>query len=479
MIDTIAVNVAFGETRVALIAEGRVIEVFHRRAGGASVAGSVYLGRVARVAPGLQAAFVDIGTGRDGFLNADDARPDADAPTGAIGDYVHEGEAVLVQATRDPVAGKGARLTRRPNLPGRYLVLTPGRAGVTVSRRIDAAAERERLAALVETLAGANDGYVVRTAAAGVEADDIARDAEMLGALWADIEAGRRTATAPACLHDDADPLARALRDHAGPALERVPIDSPDALAEARRFCERFLPAIAGRLEAYREAEPIFERFGVEAALDDALAPGIALPSGGGLVIEETEALVAIDVNTGRSTSGDGPATLLHANLEAAAEIARQLRLRALGGLIVIDFAHMTRAEHRRRVVEALRDALAGDRAANPPRGFTPLGLVEMTRRRSRPTLAETLCDPCSACDGEGRWKSAPSVAFEIARRLMRTAATAPPGRLTVAAAPEVAALLSAAGAGPLAGLEAALGRTLELRESPGRARESYDIIVG
>ncbi|MFQ5959231.1 MAG: Rne/Rng family ribonuclease [Alphaproteobacteria bacterium] len=472
MIDTIVVNVAPGETRVALLADGRTVEVFHHRAGSESIVGGLYLGRVTRVAPGLQAAFVDIGAERPGFLNADDARTDADAPAAPIGEYVHEGEAVVVQVTRDAVGDKGARLTMRPTLVGRHLVYAPGRGDIDVSRRIDDEAERKRLEALVGGLAQGDEGFVVRTAAAGVAAEQIARDADELRALWGEVETQRRGAAAPARLHGDDDPLARALRDNAGGGLRRVVIDSATALADAKRYCARFAPDLAARIEAYREAEPIFERFAVEAALDEALEPRVALSSGGAVVIEETEALTAIDVDTGGAGGGGGDAqsNLLRANLEAAAEIARQLRLRAIGGLIVIDFARMTRVAHQRQLFEAFRDALAPDRAVNPPAGFTRLGLVEMTRRRRRRALAEVLCEPR---DGRRR-KTALSVALDIARAVVCEAAAGP---RAVIAAPEVAAALSSPETGALAALAETLGRPLEVRADAARAREAYDIV--
>lgn len=472
MIDTIAVDVAPGETRVALLADGRTVEVFHHRAGSESIVGDLYLGRVTRVAPGLQAAFVDIGAERPGFLNADDARPDPEQPVAPIGEYVHEGEAVVVQVTRDAIGDKGARLTMRPALAGHHLVYAPGRGDIAVSRRIDDETERKRLEALVGGFVQGDEGFVVRTAAAGVAADEIVRDADELRALWAEIEKARGAAAAPARLHGDGDPLVRALRDNAGADLKRVVISSEAALAEAKRYCARFAPDLEARIEAYREAEPIFEHFGVEAALDEALETRIALPSGGACTIEETEALTAIDVDTGGAGGGAGDAqsNLLRANLEAAAEIARQLRLRAIGGLIVIDFARMTRVAHQRQLFEAFRDALGPDRAVNAPTGFTRLGLLEMTRRRRRPSLAEALCEPRAG----RRRKTALSVALDIARAVVREAA---PGPVAVIAAPEVAVALSSPESGVLAALGETLGRPLEVREDAACAREAYDMV--
>ncbi len=475
MIDTIAVNAAPGETRVALLAGARTVEVFHHRAGVDSALGNVYLGRVTRVVPAMAAAFVDIGLERAGFLNAADARPEPDGPARPISACVHEGEAVLVQATCDPIGDKGARLTLWPALPGRRLVFTPGRRRDAVSLRIADADERARLAALVAEHDAGDGGFVARTAAAGADADELARDADELHAQWREIGERRRDAVAPACLHREPGALWRALRDHADAGLGRVVIDSPAALAEARRDCARRLPDLEPRLEGYRGDEPIFEHFGVEAALEAALEARCDLPSGGAVIVEPTEAVCAIDVDTRGCTGGDGARARLRTNLDAAAEIARQLRLRAVGGLIVIDFAHMKGKDHRRRVLDALRAALADDGAATPPGGFSRLGLVELTRRRSRPTLADVLCEPRR---GAGRRKSAATVALAIARQVAREA-RGTPGPLAVAAAPDVAAALSAPETGTLAALADCLGHALEVRAEAGRDREAHDIIVG
>ena len=471
MIDTVAVNVAPGETRVALLDGERTVEVFHHRAGCESVVGNLYLGRVTRVVPAMEAAFVDIGLERAGVLNAADARREPDGAAGAIGSYVHEGEAVLVQAKSDPVGDKGPRLSLRPTLPGRRLVLAPGQPRITVSRRIGGQPERERLARLVGDLAEDGGGFVVRTAAAGAGAAELARDAEALRAQWAAIEERRNAAAPPARVHRELDPVPRALRDYADAGLRRVVIDSPPTLAEAQRFCARLLPEVEPRLELYGEREPIFEHLGVEAALDAAIEPRSALPSGGEVVIEQTEAVCAIDVDTRGCSGSNSAATRLRSNLEAAAEIARQVRLRAIGGMIVIDFVHMARKDHGDRVLDALRRALADDRAAAMPSGFSRLGLVEMARRRTRPPLADVLCEPGH---GPGRRKSAATVALAIARAVAREA---PPGPITVVAAPEVAAALAAPET--LAPLAEALGRAIEVRPEAGREREAHDITAG
>ena len=476
MIDTVLASVSPGETRLALLAGERVVELRHHRESRESVTGNLYLGRVARVVPGLQAAFVDIGLVRDGFLNAADARPDSGENTEAIGQYVHEGEAVIVQVTRDPEADKGARLTMRPAIAGTRLVITPAQAGVVVSRRITDEDERARLADVVAGIAHGG-GFIVRTAAEGISAEELAREAEGLRDLWDDLVARRALSRPPACLHSEPGPLEQVLRDFAGQGVVRVITDSGQATAAVRRFCGETLADAEVSIETWDAAgdadEALFEHFGVEEAIEEALGARVELPSGGSLIIEETAALTAVDVNLGGAAHARGGAeTALAANLEAAGEIARQLRLRAIGGLIVIDFLHMTRDGHRRQVSEALATALAGDRDASGPRGFTALGLVEMTRRHTRPPLAGLLCEPCGTC-GRGHVPSVETVALAAARAVLRQARGLSGAGLEVICAPDVAEAL-----GVLAGaLADAAGEAVELSADADRARDSFEVI--
>ena len=351
--DTCVVNVSPGETRIALLAGDRTVEVLHHRAGNESLVGNVYLGRVVRVVAGIQAAFVDIGAGRDGFLNGADARTDPDSPTQPIGALVREGEAVLVQVQRDAAGDKGARLTMRPTLAGRRLVLMPGQGRISISRRIEDEALRARLVEIVGNLAEPGEGFVVRTAAADVDAAEFMREAALLRDRWTAIQSRCRGVEAPALLRRDLDPVLRSLRDHGDAGLAHVHIDSVAVLTDVRRFCAELLPELSDTLQAYREDAPIFERFGVEAALEAALGRTVALPSGGRLVIDETEALSAIDVDTRGASSG--AEALLRVNLEAAEEIPRQLRLRAIGGVIVTYLPPLKRDDQQRHEVQQLR----------------------------------------------------------------------------------------------------------------------------
>lgn len=457
-----------GEVRAALRADGRLVEFFVERAGHESVVGNVYLGRVERVLPGLDAAFIDIGLGRSGFLSRTEGREGA---------RLAEGARLLVQATKDGTAEKGPGLTTRIALAGRHLVYTPFEPGITLSRRITDEAARKRIADLVTSLAAPEDGYVVRTGA--VTADEAALRAEIahLSGLWNDIEAGRDQMTPPACLHREPGVVARLLRDLAGAGLARVAIDGRGAHAAALADARRHMPELLPSIHLHAGPEPLFETEGVEEEIDAALAPRVKLPSGGELVIERTEALSVIDVNTGGHTArGRLEDTIRDTNLEAASEIARQIRLRGLAGRIVIDFVFMERREHRREVQDALERALADDRSPSRVGGFSPLGLVEITRKRSRESLAELLCAP--ARPGAAR-KSALTVALEALRAARRSAAAAPGRPLTLAAAPEVIALLSAEAAEARATLEDALRRPLTLTARPDAAPGFYEIVVG
>lgn len=450
MIDTILVSAAPGETRIALLAGGHTIDVAHHRVGHERLAGAVYRGRVTALAPGLNAAFVDIGDGPPGLLNAGDARTDPDAAVAPIGAYVHEGEAVVVQVRRDAMGDKGPRLTMRPALPGRYLVYQPGRDRVEISRRITEEAARERLRRLV----GDTAGVTVRTRAAKAEDQDILAELAALRARWGGISAS----TTPARVLAPPDPLERALSENTG--VSRVVVDTPALYAAARRHCEH------GVLETWDEAEPLFDGFGVEAALDAASETWFALPSGGAVTIEQTAALCSIDVDS--AGHGRGKTVALDVNLEAAQVIGRQLRLRGIGGIIVIDFISLTRNAHGRQVIDALRAALADDRDAVAPGGFSKLGLVEMRRRRTRPSLAQVM--------GGGPPGGALTVALAIARHAAHQARSAAPGAIAIAAAADVAEVLQST----LCELIAeATGRAVKVTAESAYGRAEHDVSFG
>lgn len=470
-----------GEVRAALVEDGTPVELIVERENRASLVGNIYLGRVRRLAPGLAAAFVDIGGARDGFLPLglrrsaeraeDDPWPEPPKPPA-------EGETVCVQVVRDAFAGKGPQLSRRVSLAGCRLVYLPGGTRVAVSRLIGDEGERDRLAGTATALAQPGEGFVVRTAAEGASGEDLARDAAWLRAAWREVEAARLTTRSPALLHIEPEPVERALRDLAVADVEAIRIDDDAGFARARAYLRRAAPAAEPLLALHRGPAALFEAAGIEDALDSALSPRIGLPSGGSIVIEPTEALTVIDVNSGSLT---GPAeAALHTNLEAAAEVARQIRLRNLGGLIVVDFISMDGPDGDAswvRVLAELEQALSRDRVRVRLIGRTTGGLVEITRRRQRAPLAETMTEPCAVCDGTGRVATADSVARAALRRLAREARHGPAGALAVAASPEVIAAIEAA-AGGIEALGAALGRRIVLRPIAGTARQAVDLSV-
>ena len=482
MAESLLIDVMPGEIRAALVRDGRAAELFVERRGRESLVGNLYLGRVERVLDGMDAAFVDIGIGRAGFLGLDGARAGghaAEARGDRIGDHVVEGEAVTVQVVKDARGRKGAQLSRRVSLAGRHLVHTPTHGRVAVSRQIVDADERARLEALAGEAAGPGGGFIVRTAAEGAGAGEIAADADHLKRLWSEIEDRRRALSPPALIHEEAPPLLRLFRDRVGEATGEVVIDSPGGFAAARDYCRRFLPGMEARLRLHSGPEPLFAAAEIEAEIEGALGSRAALPSGGELVIETTEALTAIDVNSGRYTGGGRmEETAFRTNLEAAEEAPRQLVLRNIGGLILVDFIHMQEEAKWQRLLEALGGALAADRGNARLIGRTGAGLVEITRRRQRESLERVFTEPCPSCGGAGRAIAPHAAALGIMRALKREGQKARPGRLVVTAASEVVDALENEAAPAMAELAAILGRRIALERAPGYGRDTYDIVA-
>ena len=428
----------------------------------------------------MDAAFVDIGLGKSGFLGLDGARTGERGETnGRIGDHVHEGEAVAVQIVKDAVGRKGVQLSRRFSLAGRHLVYTPDRRRIAVSRQIADEEERARLEALAGEIVQSG-GFIVRTAAQGVGADDLAADAAYLERLWSDIDARRAAASPPALLHEEPPPLLRLFRDLVNEATDEILIDSPGGFAAARDYCKRFLPALADRLRLQSGPGHVFDAAEVDAEIERALCPRFTLPSGGELVIESTEALTSIDVNSGRFTSGGRMEdTAFRTNLEAAEEAPRQLRLRNIGGLILIDFIHMQDEANWDRVLDALGHGLAADRGNVRLIGRTGAGLVEITRRRQRESLERMLTERCADCGGEGRTITAQTAALRIMRAIKSEAHTARPGALVVTAACDVIDMLEDEAAPAMTELATILGRRIAFQRAPDYARETFDIVAG
>jgi ribonuclease G len=478
MADELLISSIPGEVRAALVSDGRLVELFVERRGRESLVGNVYLGRVDRVLNGMEAAFVDIGIGRAGFLGMEASRSGVDANDERIPSHVHDGEAVLVQVIKDAIGRKGVQLTRRIAFPGRHLVYTPMQPRVTVSRQIEEPAEQQRLAGLVERFAEKGEGFIVRTAAAGAQAEELLRDAQYLRGLWIDVEAGRDQGRAPAVLYAEPDALARILRDHVHNDVAAVRIDGVGELASARRFCARFVPEIEPLLCAHEGDEPLFAEHDIDEEIERALSPRVGLASGGSIVIEQTEALTAIDVNSGRFVGGTRLVdTASRINIEAATEIARQIRLRNLAGLIAIDFIHLDDEGAWEPVLAELGRALARDRTPTRLIGRTAAGLVEVTRRRRREPLAASLQATCAACEGTGRRPAPESVAYDILRALPRAARTQIPGPLAVLAAPAVVAALSGPAQEAFDALTLRIGRAVALRGDRDYDGGRFDII--
>ncbi len=455
----ILINAGVGEIRIAHLCHGRLEELsFERTIGGEegtrhchSHIGDVILGRVQRVLPGMQAAFVDIGMERAGFLGLREAKILARKVSDdtAISDCVREGEGLLVQVIKDPIGEKGARLSAGVTLPGRLLVMTPGQDGVAVSRRIEDEPQRETLIALGEQLLAEEAqtlppgaGIIFRTAAQGASLEELALDARTLGETWRCIEDRKKTARAPATLYRDLGPIERAMRDVVRGDVERVLIDDAGAVEAARAYCRKVMPGAETRIEL--ASRSLFEDHGLEEEIARLSQPRVALPCGGWITIETTEALTAVDVNSGSFTQSGGlEETSLAVNLEAAAEIGRQLRLRGIGGLIVVDFIHLGEGENATRVIQTLEQSLSFDRTPLQISPMTEFGIVAVTRKRLREPLARRTSVACTGCGGTGRASAPDCVALEILRRVEREAAANPGAELVVTAAPDVVAWLT------------------------------------
>jgi len=476
----ILISVDPWEIRAAVLDRTTLAEMFLESPSERSSAGNVYKGRVTRVLPGMHAAFVDIGLSKAAFLHMSDLEPSIqpdpgdDAPepldepsesADAQVPLLRKGQEIVVQITKEPIGTKGARVTTRMSLPGRLLVLTPGSEHVGISRRIIDEEERERLRAICEDVRPDDAGLIVRTACEGASKRELQRDARYLQRLWKSIEKDAASATAPSLLHADLDLVLRLVRDLFTSDVERLTIDRVADYERVLDFVRTFLPRLAPRVHLYQGATPLFEQHGIESKVRRALERRVWLKSGGYLVFDQTESLTTVDVNTGRFVGKTSHAdTVLRTNLEAAGEVAHQLRLRNIGGIIVIDFIDMEDAEHRRQVADALVTAARDDKARINVLDISELGLVQMTRKRSRESLEQILTSACPACDGRGRVRSARTLAYAALRRVQQECAlqpTATPVALRVH--PDVAAYLLGEGRRALADAEAAFGRPITI----------------
>lgn len=479
----ILVNIGPQETRVALVEGGSAQEVHVQRDSRHGLTGNIYKGTVQRVLPGMQAAFIEIGLERTAFLHVNDmvATPANGGAAPLITQLLHDGQSVLVQIVKDPLGSKGARLTTLLSIPSRYLVLLPYEPHVGISARLEDESERGRLKQVLDGLQqrlAPDFGVIARTAADGADAQALEADLMFLLRLWADVVAQAGSAPPGTLVHGDLPLSMRILRDLLGTHVERIRIDSPSECERVQEFARTFIPKTAPLVELYAGAAPIFDLYGVEDDISRALERKVDLKSGGHLVFDQTEAMTTVDVNTGAYIGHRNlEETVLKTNLEAAQAIARQLRLRNLGGIIILDFIDMKSEDHRAQVLRALERALAADHARTQIHPFSPLGLIEMTRKRTRESLGHILCEPCPACDGRGTIKTVETVCHEIAREVQRAARQFEAKGFLVLAAPQIVQRLVEEQPLGLANLEASLNRPIRLQAESGYSRESFDVV--
>lgn len=489
MSSELLINVTPSECRVALIENGVLQEVQVERQGNLGIVGNIYLGKVSRVLPGMQAAFVDIGLEKAAFLHASDIVNSASFEEGVdeqpvkkvqdIRELVKQGQFIMVQVVKDPLGTKGARLTTDITIPSRYLVFMPDATHVGVSQRIETEEERTRLKKLVQTYNDENGGFIVRTAADGATEAELQHDAEFLKKVWTKIVAKRRKTTKATILHKDLTLAFRTLRDYVGEDMERIRVDSKLSYQELRIFTEEFVPQLANALEYYPGERPIFDLFDVENEIQKALHRKVELKSGGYLIIDQTEAMTTVDVNTGAFVGHRNlEETIFNTNIEATSAIARQLRLRNLGGIIIIDFIDMISEEHKRRVLHSLEVALSKDRAKANITGLSALGLVEMTRKRTRESLEHILCDTCPVCSGRGSLKTVKTVCYEILREIMRVNRAYATDKFMVYASPSVSEALLNDEYHNLAELELFIGKQVVVQTESLYSQEQFDVVM-
>lgn len=491
MSSELLMNVTPQETRVALVENGVLQEVYIERSRRRGLVGNIYQGRVSRVLPGMEAAFVDIGLDRAAFLHAsdlhdihqDDLPPSHETVQAqAIGSMLHEGQHLLVQVTKDPLGTKGARLTTHLSVPSRYLVLVPGSSNtVGISTRIENENERQRLRDQIQLLGAICEeghGFIVRTAAEDVGEEDLRRDILYLQRLWHSIRERAETAPAGSLVYSDLTLTLRVLRDLANQDIAQILVDSRETLQLVEDFAARYVPDVLDRVDHYTGERPIFDLHGVEDEIQKALDRKVQLKSGGHLIIDQTESMTTIDVNTGAFVGHRNlEETILKTNLEAAQSIARQLRLRNLGGIIIIDFIDMKEEVHRTQVLRALEKVMERDHTRSQICEVSSLGLVEMTRKRTRESLEHILCEPCPSCGGRGSLKSAETVCFEMFREILREARQFDARELLVLASQEVIDMLLDEESSSLAELQEFIGVPIRLQVEQLYNQEQFDVV--
>ena len=499
MYTDILINATFYENRIALVENGNLREFHLDRLSERGLIGNIYLGRVVRVLPGIDAAFVDIGLERTGFLYVEEAQhlysesyqrlppghklhqdpPRHLSTPPMINELVREGQDILVQIAKEPIGSKGARLTCNITLPCRNLVFMPLTDHIGISRKIEDEATRQLLREKIEGLRPPGAGFIMRTVAENIGDEELEADMEFLLLLWDEILGKARKATVPSLIYKDLDIILRAMRDFFTEETNELVTDSREVYEQLLSYAKNFAPHLQDRITFYDSDLPLFEYYGIEADISSALDKKVWLRSGGYIVIEPTEALTVIDVNSGRYVGANDLAeTIFKTNMEAVREIARQLRLRNLGGIIIIDFIDMVDAEHRRQVLRTLEKSLAKDHAKTTVYDFSPLGLVEMTRKRTVESLERQLCEPCHECGGRGMLKTAETVTYEIFREIVRAVRQFDAVRLLVIASPKVVGRITDEESNAVAELEEFLGKSIRFQADTQYLQEQFDVVL-
>jgi ribonuclease G len=482
MSEEILVNVTPQETRVAVMQLG-VVQDLHIQRSSMSIVSNIYYGKVVRVLPGMQSAFIDIGLERSAFLHVADiwSNQNSEADVKPIEKILAEGQSLLVQVIKEPIGSKGARLSTQISIAGRLLVYLPQETHIGISQRIESEEQREALRAKLQTLLPADHqgGYIIRTAVEAVTDPDFQADIQYLDKLWDNLKNAIKTAGAPQLLYQDLNLSLRVMRDFVGNDTTRILVDSRTTYQKMQEFASDYNPAALGKLEHYPGARPLFDLYSVEEEIERALSKRVDLKSGGYLIIDQTEAMTTIDVNTGGFVglrSFDD--TIFKTNLEATQVIARQLRLRNLGGIIICDFIDMDTQEHRDAVLEEFRKALARDHTRISVNGFSSLGLLEMTRKRTRESLAHVLCEPCPVCNGRGELKTAQTVCYEILREILREARQFNAREYRIVASQSVIDLFLEEESQALAELSEFIAKPISMQVETLYSQEQYDVIL-
>ncbi len=483
MPEEILLNFTPQETRVAVMHQGAVQELHIERIANRGLVGNVYVGRICRILPGMQSAFVDVGLERTAFLHVADIwepRHHGD-PVRPIERMLHEGQSIVVQVVKDPIGTKGARLSTQMSVAGRMLVYLPQERHIGISQRIEKESERESLREKLTRLVPGDEpgGFIVRTMAENATEGELANDIAYLRKIWRDIQVQAKTAAPPSLLYQELSLAQRVLRDFVNPETQRIAVDSRENFQKLSAFAAEYTPTVASLLDHYTGERPLFDLHGVEDEIQKALARRVDLKSGGYLIIDQTEAMTTIDVNTGGFVGlRNFDDTIFKTNLEAAQTIARQLRLRNLGGIIITDFIDMENEEHKAAVLAEFNKALSRDHTRLTVNGFTALGLVEMTRKRTRESLAHILCEVCPTCQGRSEVKTARTVCYEILRELLREARQFNAREYRVLASHAVIDLFLDEESQSLAMLSDFIGKPISLQAEPSYAQEQYDIVL-